>query len=123
VNKIITTVFILVVIALPTVGTLKPYPTGLEPLPKLAIPNGLGVNIHFRCEPRDLDLIAEAGFKFIRMDLTWSGIEQDKGVYDFEKLGYDALIKGCTKRDIRILYILDYSNKLYEPDRSVRSEA
>jgi len=122
-NKIITTFFILVAIALPTVVTFQPDPTSLDQLPKLAIPNGLGVNIHFRGEPRDLDLIAEAGFKFIRMDLTWSGIEQDKGVYDFGKLGYDALTKGCTERNIRILYILDYSNKLYELDRSVRSEA
>lgn len=37
--------------------------------------------------------------------------------------GYDALTNGCTERGIRILYILDYSNKLYESDRSVCTEA
>ncbi|MDP6635443.1 MAG: cellulase family glycosylhydrolase [Phycisphaerae bacterium] len=91
------------------------------PLPKPVIPNGFGVNIHFRGEPKDLDLIRDGGFKFIRMDLAWAGVERKKGVYDFAKSGYDALTAGCVKRGIRILYILDYSNKLYESERSVRT--
>jgi hypothetical protein len=91
-------------------------------LPELRVPDGFGVNIHFTGDPRDLDLIAEAGFKFIRMDLSWSGIERQKAVYNFERTGYDALTEGCTKRGIRILYILDYSNNLYESDSSVRTE-
>jgi len=91
----------------------------LEPLPNLTVPNGFGVNVHFRGWPRDLDLIADAGIKFIRMDLTWEAVERKKGVYEFEKSGYDALTKGCSKRGIRILYILDYSNRLYESDFSV----
>ena len=90
--------------------------------PELTVPNGFGVNIHFTGEPRDLDLIAEGGFKFIRMDLSWSSIERQKGIYDFEKTGYDALTAGCEKRGIRIIYILDYSNRLYEADSSVRTE-
>jgi len=113
----------------------------VEPLPTLTVPNGFGVNIHFRGQPRpslarpfenqldegrgqprDLDLIADAGFKFIRMDLTWEAVERKKGVYEFEKSGYDALTKVCSIRGIRILYILDYSNRLYESDRSVRTE-
>jgi beta-glucosidase/6-phospho-beta-glucosidase/beta-galactosidase len=69
-----------------------------------------------------LDLIVDAGFKFIRMDLTWEAIEREKGIYDFEKSGYDDLTKGCSTRGLRILYILDYSNRLYESDRSVRTE-
>ena len=96
---------------------------GIEALPHPAIPNGFGVNIHFTGEPGDLDMIAEAGFKFIRMDLTWSSVERVKGVRDFTASGYDALTTGCTERGINILYILDYSNKLYEADRSVRTEA
>ena len=56
------------------------------------------------------------------MDLAWGAVERKKGVYEFEKSGYDALTKGCSKRGIRILYILDYSNRLYESDRSVRTE-
>ncbi len=90
-------------------------------LPHPAIPGGFGVNIHFTRQTRDLDMIREAGFKIIRMDLTWSSVEKARGVYDFEKSGYDALTKGCADRGINILYILDYSNKLYEEDRSVRT--
>jgi hypothetical protein len=107
--------FLLLIFALPAAAATT--------LPELKIPDGFGVNIHFTGEPKDLDLIAEAGFKFIRMDFSWSGIERTKGVYDFEKTGYDALTNGCTKRGIRILYILDYSNRLYESEQSVRTDA
>jgi hypothetical protein len=96
---------------------------GAEPLPGPAIPNGFGVNIHFTGLLRDLQMIADAGFKFIRMDLVWSRIEQTKGEYEFKESGYDALTLGCEELGIRVLYILDYSNKLYEEDRSVRTDA
>ena len=102
-------------------ATLVLHSVAAVPLPELTVPNGFGVNIHFRGEPRDLDLIADAGFKFIRMDLTWEAIEREKGTYEFENSGYDALTKACAKRGIRLLYILDYSNRLYESDRSVRT--
>jgi hypothetical protein len=92
-------------------------------LPELTVPNGFGVNIHFTGDPRDLDLIRDGGFRVIRMDFSWSRVERQKGVYDFEKSGYDALTAGCLKRGIRILYILDYSNRLYEQEHSVRTEA
>jgi hypothetical protein len=92
------------------------------PLPELTISDGFGVNIHFTGNPKDLDLIRDGGFKFIRMDLGWGGIEREKGNYSFERTGYDALTEGCTRRGIRILYILDYSNRLYESEQSVRTE-
>ena len=56
------------------------------------------------------------------MDLTWAMIERDKGIYEFESLGYDSLTEGCSDRGIRILYILDYGNTLYEKGRSVRTQ-
>ena len=95
---------------------------GAEPLPGPAIPDSFGVNIHFTGLPRDLQMIAEAGFNFIRMDLVWSRVEKTKGEYEFKESGYDALTLGCEKLGIRVLYILDYSNKLYEPDGSVRTD-
>jgi hypothetical protein len=115
--------FILAALVILILTVATPARAGLEALPHPAIPNGFGVNIHFTGEPPDLDMIAAAGFKFIRMDLVWSRIERVKGVYDFDASGYDALTKGCTKRGIQILYILDYGNELYESDRSVRTEA
>ncbi len=122
-NKIAATLFVLFAVALPTPDVVSAVPINSELLPGPAIPNGFGVNIHFRGQPRDLDMIVEAGFKLIRMDLTWAVIEQSKGVYDFDKIGYDSLTKGCIERGIRILYILDYSNSIYESSRSVRTEA
>jgi hypothetical protein len=103
-------------------GMASPSPAASS-LPELTIPNGFGVNIHFTGDPQDLDLIRDGGFRVIRMDFSWSGVERQKGVYDFEKAGYDALTAGCLKRGIRILYILDYSNRLYEQEHSVRTEA
>ncbi|MBN2270198.1 MAG: cellulase family glycosylhydrolase [Sedimentisphaerales bacterium] len=114
-HRIIGGLFLLLCIAVvPAVAAI--------PLPELAVPNGFGVNIHFTGDPVDLDLIRDGGFKFIRMDLGWGGIEREKGTYNFERNGYDALTAGCAKRGIRIIYILDYSNNLYESDRSVRTE-
>jgi len=82
-------------------------------LPPLVLPAGVGVNIHFtRGHERDLDLIAAAGFKFIRMDFHWDEIERKKGEYDWT--AYDELTANLEKRDIRPIYILDYSNGLYE---------
>jgi len=122
-NKTIAALFVLVAMALPSPSVTADVPTTAGLLPGPALPNGFGVNIDFRGQPRDLDMIAEAGFKLIRMDLTWAVIEQDKGIYEFEKLGYDSLTEGCSKRGIRILYILDYGNTLYEKGRSVRTQA
>lgn len=82
-------------------------------LPDLTIPQGVGVNIHFvRGHERDLDLVAAAGIKFIRMDFAWGGIERQKGAYDWT--GYEELTANLEKRGLRALYILDYSNSLYE---------
>lgn len=105
------------------IGAFLPVAMGAKLLPRLAIPDGFGVNIHFTGLPHDLHMISEGGFKFIRMDLAWSRVEQTKGVYDFKGSGYDSLTLGCEELGIRVLYILDYSNELYESDRSVRTEA
>jgi len=105
------------------IEAFSPAIMGAESLQGPAIPGGFGVNIHFTGLPHDLKTIAEAGFKFIRMDFAWSRIEQAKGVYDFKESGYDSLTLGCEELGIRVLYILDYSNELYESDRSVRTEA
>jgi polysaccharide biosynthesis protein PslG len=87
--------------------------TRAERLPDLRLPLGVGVNIHFtRGHERDLDMIAAAGFKFIRMDFGWAGIERSKGQYDWS--AYDELTANLEKRGLRAIYILDYSNPLYE---------
>lgn len=110
-----TTVVVLVVLVLLAV------PASAAELAGPAVPDGLGVNIHFTGEPaRDLDMIQAAGFRFVRMDFIWELVEQEKGRYDFR--AYDELTEGLAKRGIRILYILDYEHRFYELDRSVRTE-
>jgi hypothetical protein len=82
-------------------------------IPEPALPAGVGVNIHFVTgHEKDLDLIATAGFKFIRMDFGWEGIEKSKGEYDWS--GYDQLEANLEKRGLRPVFILDYSHRLYE---------
>jgi len=72
-----------------------------------------GVNIHFTTgHEKDLDMIAAAGFKIIRMDFGWQSTERENGVYNWS--AYDELTANLNKRGIRALYILDYSNSLYE---------
>jgi polysaccharide biosynthesis protein PslG len=95
-------------------GVLLPLiATVASDLPPLVLPEGVGVNIHFtRGRERDLDLIAAAGFKFIRMDFGWGGTERRKVEYTWGD--YDELTANLEKRGLRAIYILDYSNGLYE---------
>jgi beta-xylosidase len=72
-----------------------------------------GVNIHFVTgHKKDLDMIAAAGFKLIRMDFVWENIEKSEGIYDWTD--YDELIENLKRRGLRPIFILDYSNPLYE---------
>ena len=81
--------------------------------PDLVLPEGAGVNIHFtRGHERDLDMIAAAGFKFIRMDFSWGGTERKQSTYNWAD--YDELTSNLEKRGLRAIYNLDYSNSLYE---------
>jgi hypothetical protein len=90
-----------------------PLAVGAAEIPAPILPAGVGVNIHFtRGHTRDLDLIAEAGFKFVRMDFGWSGIERKKGEYDWSE--YEELAGNLEQRGLRAILILDYSNPLYE---------
>ncbi len=83
-------------------------------IPPATIPAGVGVNIHFVTgRTRDLNLIAEAGFKFIRMDFSWQDTEKKNGIYFWQY--YDELTRNLDQRGIRPIYILDYVNELYEP--------
>ena len=94
-----------------------PHPS----LPQPGLIDGLGVNIHFTDpRPGEVEMLAEAGFRWIRMDLTWGRIEREKGKYDFS--AYDRLLKSLEPHKIRTLFILDYSNSLYEENRSVSTE-
>ena len=59
----------------------------------------------------DLSGVKELGVQMTRDDLIWSGIETTKGVYDFT--GYDSQTDSLIAKGISPLYLLDYSNCLY----------
>ncbi len=93
--------------------TLLPlWGVGAE-IPEPVLPAGVGVNIHFVTgQEKDLDLIAAAGFKFIRMDFHWEAIEARKDEYNWA--GYEELLTNLERRGLRAILILDYSHHLYE---------
>jgi hypothetical protein len=89
--------------------------------PESLIPDGIGVNIHFTGAPsKDIELMKDANIKLIRADLTWTSVEKKKQEYDFTR--YDQLIDTLEKQGTRILFILDYSNKLYGTEKSIKTE-
>ncbi len=86
-------------------------------LPTGAIPNGLGVNIHFTDpRPGEIEMLAAGGFQWVRMDFAWERTEQIKERYDFAL--YDRLMAVLKREGIRAVFILDYSNPLYDEGKS-----
>lgn len=82
-------------------------------LPAFVVPECLGVNIHFDGhEQKQVDQIAEAGFRFVRMDFFWHSIESEQGKYIFTH--YDELVEALETRDIGVIFILDYNNSYYD---------
>lgn len=82
-------------------------------IPDSVIPAGVGVNIHFVTGHQDdLSLIQAAGFKFVRMDFSWSGTERTKGKYDWHE--YEELLDHLDQHGLRAVLILDYSHPMYE---------
>jgi polysaccharide biosynthesis protein PslG len=108
-------------------GEIPPARTTLkephaEGLPAAVISHGLGVNIHFVDPPaRDVEMIAAAGFRFVRMDFFWEQIERRKGEYDFA--AYEHLVDTLARHGIRPLFILDYGNPLYDNNLAPQTDA
>jgi polysaccharide biosynthesis protein PslG len=76
------------------------------------VEQGLGVNIHFTDpQPGEMKMIADAGFRWVRMDLKWDATERERGQYDFG--AYDRLMTSLDQYRIRALFILDYGNPIY----------
>ena len=85
-----------------------PHPS----LPAIGSLDGLGVNIHFTDpQPGELEMIKAAGFRWVRMDLSWAGTEKVAGTYDFGP--WDRLTAALEKNGLRAVFILDYGNPLY----------
>lgn len=77
------------------------------------VPDGLGYSIHFTdAQQGELEMLAASGVKIVRNDLTWSRTERQKGIYNFST--YDQLNNSLKKYNIKVVYVLDYTNKLYD---------
>ena len=87
-------------------------------LPNLPIPQCFGVNTHFLDDnlSAHMDYLKKAGFGWIRRDLYWDAIERHADSYDFS--AYDRLVDAAQDAHIRILFILDYGNPLYDKETS-----
>jgi hypothetical protein len=84
-------------------------------------PNALGVNIHFTTPlPGEMEMLAQAGFRWVRMDFDWASTESEPGQYDFSK--YDGLLSDLDPYRIRAVLILDYTNPLYDQNYSPYNE-
>ena len=84
--------------------------------------SGLGVNIHFtNPKPGEMKMIADAGFRWVRMDFKWDLTERERGKYDFA--AYDQLMSDLDPFKIRALFILDYGNSLYDAGAPPRTDA
>ena len=77
----------------------------------------LGVNTHnaMPMPEHELDLLQQAGFRWIRTDISWASIEKTKGVYRFTDKSYaiDAFFKQLAERNIGWIAILSDQNPLY----------
>jgi hypothetical protein len=90
-------------------------------LPGPTIPEGFGVNIHFTNAPaEELQALGTSGVRFIRMDFSWGRVERAQGQYDFSP--YDGLLAAMSNLGIRCLFILDYSNRLYDDGLSPHTD-
>ncbi|WP_165066662.1 cellulase family glycosylhydrolase [Paludisphaera rhizosphaerae] len=88
-------------------------PDRINLLPRPRIPDGFGVNIHFTDpKPGEMERFAEAGFKWVRMDLGWAGVEKQPGKYDFS--AFDRLVGHLDKVGARAYFILDYGHPRYD---------
>lgn len=77
------------------------------------VSDGFGVNIHFTDpKPGEMKMLADAGFKWVRMDFGWGRTEREKGKYDFSP--YDRLMTALDEHGICALFILDYGNRHYD---------
>jgi hypothetical protein len=105
--------------ALLVFGCAGPFAAGQ--LPDGRVPDSFGVNIHFlEPQPGEMEMLAAAGFKWVRADFVWSSIENKRGEYAFSQA--DKLFAALDRFKIRAMVVLAYSNPLYDNDLSPHSD-
>jgi hypothetical protein len=123
--RFITPLLLLIALALPCSGCVRssncPF-VSPSATSGPVIPEGFGVNIDFTDpRPGELALLAQSGVRWVRMDLKWDQTEKEPGRYDFT--AYERLMKALESERLRVLFILDYGNPLYQDGAPPRNEA
>lgn len=93
----------------------------VQPIKDLSFTEGIGINIH-EVTRNEIDMLADLGVTWVRIDLTWEVIESEPGVYEYEKTNYDELVDAITDNGLRPYFILNYGNPLYSEEQSVMTE-
>jgi len=76
------------------------------------IPDNLGVQLKGPdMKVETLDQVKALGLKWVRRGCIWEGVEKEKGVYDFSS--YEAFVKLCQERGLKIITPISFNNKLY----------
>lgn len=90
-------------------------------IPRGPLPEGVGLNVHFvRPLPGEIEMIRDAGFKVVRVDMRWELIEIYKDKYRWT--AYEALFDACRDNGIRVMAPFMYTNPHYDEHQSPRSD-
>jgi len=90
-------------------------------LAMMPVPAGLGLAIHFfQGSDTDYRLMEAAGVGMVRMDVNWGVIEKRPGEYDFGQ--QDQLVRDLEQRRMRLIFILNYGNSLYDKGLAPHTE-
>jgi hypothetical protein len=84
-----------------------------DSFPDGTIPSTACVQLKGGNTTQDFDQIKALGIKFVRRGFHWEGIEKVKGTYDFS--AEDAVMKELHDRGLRVLGVIAFGNKLYQP--------
>ena len=96
-------------------------PGRAQTAPEPDVQDALGVDIHFVTpQPGEMKMLAASGVRWVRVDFTWANTERAKGQYDFS--AYDGLAAALAAYHLRALFILGYSNPLYDHGLSPASD-
>ena len=105
------------------IGLISGLPAGLcGPVDfPLAVPESLGLNIHFVApKAGEMEMLTASGARWTRMDFLWETTEKGPGQYDFS--AYDGLVKSLENFRVHPYFILDYGNPLYDNGMAPHTE-
>jgi len=110
---------------------VPPEPPPAAPTPPRAVNYkslrlGLGICLDdSRKSNTEWNLIAAGGFNLVRFDLRWADVERVPGDYRFKTQAqdYDGLVSEAKRRNIRVMFILNYGNPLYDEGYAPNTDA